>query len=230
MTSDQAHLAVLPARGAGKAVVLVLHGGQEFGTDRVSGWARPYLRMIPLAWAIHRVGRPHGIEVCRLRNRVRGWNAPKLDAVRDGRWALEQIKDRHPDLPIVLVGHSMGGRVALRIADDPSVIGVCALAPWTTEKDWVSPVEGVKVLIAHGTSDVVTRAESSYEFAKRAFEVGTLARVELRGEGHSMVRRPATWHRLVRAFVLDAFGFGPCDPLLADVWDLPPSERLAIAM
>lgn len=219
---------MLPARGTTKAVVLVLHGGGESGTDRVRGWSAPYLRMLPFARAVRRVGRPHGIEVCLLRNRMRGWNRPDLDPVRDGRWALDQIRQRHPDLPVALIGHSMGGRVALRIADDQRIAGVCALAPWTTAKDWVDPVTGRKVVIAHGTRDAVTSAASSNDYAKRAFDISTLARFELPREGHSMIRRARTWNRLVRAFVLDAFGLPHDDPLLTDAWRLPPSERLAI--
>ena len=33
-------------------------------------------------------------------------------------------------MPVVLLGHSMGGRTAVAVADDPSVVGVVALAPW----------------------------------------------------------------------------------------------------
>lgn len=224
------NLKVFPARGATRAVVLVLHGGREVGTDTVRGWSSPYLRMIPFARLAHRIGRAHGVEVCLLRNRVRGWNAPRLDPVSDGRWALERIRDRHPDAPVALVGHSMGGRVGLRIADDDRVVGVCALAPWTTAKDWVEPVAGKRVVIAHGTLDPTTTAESSYEFAKRAMEVSTLARFEIPAEGHAMLRGPAAWNRVVKAFVADAFGLPASDSLLSEAWALPMHDRLATTL
>lgn len=224
------HLKVLPAVDGTRAVVLVLHGGGEVGTGTVRGWSSPYLRMIPFARLAHRAGRAHGVEVCLLRNRVRGWNAPALDPVSDGRWALERIRDRHPDVPVALVGHSMGGRVSLRIADDDRVVGVCALAPWTTAKDWVDPVTGKTVVIAHGTLDATTTPESSSEFAKRAMEVCRLARFEISGEGHAMLRRPAVWNRIVRAFVADAFGLPAADPLLTGAWALPMHERLTISL
>ena len=38
---------------------------------------------------------------------------------------------RAASVPIVLVGHSMGGRAALRAGGDPQVAAVCGLAPWT---------------------------------------------------------------------------------------------------
>lgn len=161
----------------------------------------------------------------------RGWNKPALDPVRDARWALAELQRRHPGRPIVLVGHSMGGRVALRVADDEQVVGVAALAPWTTDKDWVSPIEGVPVLIAHGLGDVVTKPEDSYAYAVRAAAVTDVVRFELGGETHSLVRRSGTWHRLVRAFTLRAFGL-PQDPqdaaVLADGLARTGDERLRV--
>ncbi|MQA60057.1 MAG: alpha/beta fold hydrolase [Actinophytocola sp.] len=219
---------ILPATGETKAVVLVLHGGAENGTGRIRRWSRPYLRMLPFARALRDAGKQHGIEVCLLRNRVRGWNKPDLDPVQDGRWALRRLAEGHPGLPIVLIGHSMGGRVALRVADDPRVVGVCALAPWTTDKDWVSPVEGVNVLIAHGTEDQITTPESSFEYAKRASEVTTVLRFELADEAHAMLRRPKTWTRLVRAFALESLGITQYEPLLASAAQLPSGDRIRL--
>lgn len=228
VTEEAPSLRVMPARGEAKAVVLVLHGGAEASLDRVRGWSGPYLRMLPFARSVHAVGRPHGLEVCMLRNRVRGWNKPALDPVRDCRWALEEVRRRHPDLPMVLFGHSMGGRVALRVADDPRVLGVGALAPWTTDKDWVRPVAGKKVLVAHGTGDIITQPESSYEYARRASEVADVVRFEVAREGHAMVRRPATWTRLVRAFALDTLGISASEPLLRAAWGRPAEDRLRV--
>lgn len=228
VTEEDPGLRVLSARGEARAVVLVLHGGAEASVDRVRSWSGPYLRMLPFARSLHAAGRPHGIEVCVLRNRVRGWNRPALDPVRDCRWALEDVRRRHPGLPMVLFGHSMGGRVALRVADHPGVVGVGALAPWTTEKDRVSPVAGKKVLIAHGTGDIVTKPDSSYEYAQRAGEVAEVVRFELAREGHAMVRRPAMWTRLVRGFALDALGISDSEPLLRAAWSRSAEDRLRV--
>jgi dienelactone hydrolase len=204
VTEDVPHLSLRPARKAVKAVVLVLHGGAERGTGRVRPWRLSYLRMVPIARAISRAGAEHGVEVRLLRNRVYGWNAPNLDPVQDARWALAQIHLDHPGVPVILVGHSLGGRVALRVADDPSVIGVCALAPWTPEDEPVRSVAGKSVLIVHGVQDRVTDPAGSYSFARRAEpEALRVARFELDREGHAMLRRFTWWNRLIRGFILD---------------------------
>jgi pimeloyl-ACP methyl ester carboxylesterase len=188
--------------------------------------------MLPLAKAIHRAAAVHDVEVRLMRNRVDGWNAPELDPVRDARWALEQIRTERRGLPVVLVGHSMGGRVALRVAlrvaDDPSVIGVCALAPWTPSDEPVTSVRGRSVLIVHGTLDRTTNPADSYSFASRA-EPGTarLARFEVTGEGHAMVRRARVWTRLVTAFALDVLVGSAAGPLTS-AWTKQGDERLRI--
>lgn len=221
-------LRVRPARGTAKAVVLVLHGGAEHGSSPVRVWSGAYLRMWSFALAVHAAGRPHGLEVCVLRNRVRGWNKPALDPVQDARWALADVQRRRPGLPVVLVGHSMGGRVALRVADDERVVGVSALAPWTTDKDWVDPVRDVPVLIAHGLVDTITKPEDSYAYAVRASAVTDVVRFELPGESHALVRRTHTWHRLVRAFTLHVLGIPQQDAVLRAGLARTGDERLRV--
>ncbi|GAA5123252.1 alpha/beta hydrolase [Haloechinothrix salitolerans] len=225
-----ASLTVLRARTTVRAVALVLHGGAEHGHERIRPWSHAYLRMVPFARALHRAGRTHGLEVRLVRNRVRGWNKPHLHPVHDARDALAEIRRDHPDVPVVLIGHSMGGRVALRVADDPNVVAVCALAPWTTEKDWVEPVADVRVLIAHGTQDAITSPEASHEYARRADHVTDVVRAEVRREGHALLRRPGIWTRLILEFTLDAAGIETRnrqrEPLLTRAWDLPAPDRL----
>jgi dienelactone hydrolase len=226
---------ILPAvsvhRPAGPvtSVVLVLHGGAERGEGRVRPWKLAYVRMVPLARAIHRAGRKRGVEVRLLRNRVYGWNGGGQSAIADARWALERIREDHPGVPIVLVGHSMGGRVSLQVADDPAVTGVAALAPWTPEGERVDAVAGRSVLIAHGTLDRMTDPAGSYSFARRAEPLTTrLVRFEIGQEGHAMLRRSAVWTRLVCAFALETADGGPRDETLAAARTKPDGERLRI--
>ncbi|HEU5470374.1 MAG TPA: alpha/beta fold hydrolase [Actinophytocola sp.] len=192
-----------------RAVVLVLHGGQEQSRRRAHRLRPAYLRMLPFALDLHRAGRRQGVAVWLLCNRYRGWNRPDLDPVADARWALAGIRLAHPGVPIALVGHSMGGRVALRVADEPDVVAVCALAPWTTEKDHVDQLAGKAVLIVHGASDQVTKPADSLAYAERARVAGVdVRRLELPDEGHSMLRRARVWTLLVRRFVLGALDPG----------------------
>ena len=70
-----------------------------------------------------------GLVTWLLSYRVRGWNGG-AGPVEDARWALEEVRRELGDLPVVLLGHSMGARVAVQAAADPRVVGVVGLAPW----------------------------------------------------------------------------------------------------
>ncbi|MEU4668298.1 alpha/beta fold hydrolase [Amycolatopsis sp. NPDC023774] len=222
-------VSVRRAHGRTRAVALVLHGGAEHGAAAVGPWRLAYLRMVPLARALHRAGRTAGLEVRLVRNRRYGWNAPAEDPVADARWALERIRAEHPGLPVVLVGHSMGGRVVLRVADDPAVVGVCALAPWTPPGEPVDAVAGRAVVMLHGTRDRITSPRDSLAFAERARELAKrLARFDVTGEGHAMIKRPAVWTRLMCAFTREAIDAGETDETLRQAWTRPADERLRL--
>lgn len=222
-------VSVRRANGPARAVALVLHGGAEHGTTRVGPLRPAYLRMVPLAQALHRAGRDAGLEVRLVRNRRYGWNGPAEDPLDDARWALDRIRAERPGLPVVLIGHSMGGRVVLRVADDPAVVGVCALAPWTPQGEPVDAVTGRSVVLLHGTRDRITSPRDSHAFADRARDLAKrLARFEITGEGHAMIKRPAVWTRLVCAFTLETIDVGETDETLRQAWNRPGAERLRI--
>lgn len=184
-----------------RAVVLVLHGGRSTSREPVRDHQLAYLRMRLLSRVLHRSTGGNGMAVWLLRNRVRGWNEPDLDPVLDAEWALEQVTARHPGTPIVLVGHSLGGRAALRVAGHPAVTGVCALAPWTESGDPVQQLADTSVLIAHGSRDRTTSAAAAAEYAERAARHAGSVRFEtVRGSGHAMLRHRRQWDRLVRRF------------------------------
>jgi pimeloyl-ACP methyl ester carboxylesterase len=224
------HLRVRGSRDA-RAVALVLHGGQETSRARTSSLRPAYLRMLPFARDLRRAGRAGGLAVWSLRNRYRGWNAPDLDPVADARWALGEVRRVHPDAPVVLVGHSMGGRVALRVADDPAVSAVCALAPWTPEADPVDQLAGRTVLIAHGDHDTMTEPALSYAYAVRAKAVtDAVCRFEVRDEAHAMLRRAREWHLLVRRFTLGVLGITDMDHVIASALAKPLPGGLGVPL
>ncbi|WP_394617632.1 alpha/beta hydrolase [Lentzea sp. JNUCC 0626] len=196
--------------------MLVLHGGREHGLEPVRRHNLAYLRMVPLARAL----RAPGVEVWTLRYRVRGWNAPRLDPVQDAQWALDRISEQHPGVPIVLVGHSMGGRTALRVAGHPNVVAVCALAPWLVPGEPYEQLSGKALLIAHGDQERMTDPAKSLEFARQAKTVtDRVARFSVVGDGHAMLRRARDWTRLVVSFVHGELGLEPVAPDIANAME-----------
>lgn len=210
------HLSSRDARGAGTGVALVLHGGRVTSREPVTGRQLAVMRVAVLAAALHhRVG-DAGIAVWNLRFGVRGWNGAEASPVADVLWALAQIR-LHTGLPVVLVGHSMGGRAALRAAGEQSVRGVVALAPWLPEGEPIQQVAGRSLVIGHGTADRITDPAASARYAE---SVRPLAKsVELHrvsGDGHAMLRRAGTWNRLiadgVRGILADPLSGEPRTP------------------
>lgn len=200
-------LTVREADGATRGVALVLHGGRSHSYEPVEASHLSPARMVPFARHLHRAGGKHGLAVWTLRNSVRGWNAPEMSPLQDARWALARIHERHPGVPVYLVGHSMGGLTAICVADDPLVHAVVALAPWLSAETPAERVAGRKVLIVHGTNDRWTSPAESLKFAQRAAPLAEELRyVSLAGAGHFMFRRVRLWHNLATGFVLKAYG------------------------
>jgi pimeloyl-ACP methyl ester carboxylesterase len=188
-----------------KAIALVLHGGKETSESPVAARQLAVLRMVPLARHLVAVGAARGLAVWRLRFRYRGWNGDAAHPMEDIDWALRKLRSRHGSAPVVLVGHSMGGRAALRCAGAEGVAGVVGLAPWVPADEPFEQLSGRRVLVVHGSLDRVTSAKSSRElvsairpFADEAIYVG------MRGCGHAMLRRTRLWNQLTSDFVLHA--------------------------
>jgi dienelactone hydrolase len=196
-------LSVRPAAGTTRAVALVLPGGQATSRMPASPRQLAARRMRPFAAALHRAGRDAGLAVWLVRYRYRGWNGPQASPLPDIGWALDEARRRHGDVPVVLLGHSMGGRAALRMGGDRSVRAVLALAPWLPEGEPVGQLAGRRVLIAHGSLDRVTSPRASGAFARRAAAAGAeVTWVEVRGDTHAMLLRYPTWQRLAVRFAL----------------------------
>jgi dienelactone hydrolase len=216
-----------PVTGA----VLVLHGGRPEGHEAADGLRLPYLRMVPFARGVAAAGARRGVDVALLRYRYLGWNAPDLDPVQDARWALRDLRRRHGDVPVVLVGHSMGGRAALRVGGDEGVVGVAGLAPWIERGEPYAHLAGQTVLIAHGDRERMTSPQASRWFAGRVATVSDrVARFEVLGDGHAMLRRAAAWHRLVTGFVLGALGPAPFPESIATAMAAGDPDGLAVPL
>lgn len=183
---------------------LVLHGGRVTSREPVTGSQLAVIRVRLLASALHRRVGGSGIAVWNLRFAVRGWNGVEASPIADVLQALEDIH-RHTDVPVVVVGHSMGGRAALRVAGDPTVRGVVALAPWLPEGEPVRQLAGRSLLIAHGEADRITDPAASARYAERARPVARSVEYHpVARDGHALLRRPLTWDRLIARGVLAA--------------------------
>lgn len=183
-------------------VVVVAHGGRSKGTVPTTAHDPAVLRMIPVAAAIRRAVQENGAAVRRPRFRVRGWNGPEASPVAD----LNQTLDDLADGPVVLVGHSMGGRAVMRAAGHHKVVAVVGLAPWLPPGEPVEQLAGRRVLFVHGTGDRVTSPAETWAYADRAREVTRTATIEVHGTDHAMLRRARLWHHLAADFVRVSLG------------------------
>lgn len=178
---------------APRAVVLALHGGKQTSEQPVDGRSASWKRMAALQRAVTPDLHAAGVSTWLLRYHVRGWNggAP----VTDARWALDQVRREVGDVPVVLLGHSMGGRTAAYVADDPNVVGVVAVAPWWQADDPVAPLRGKRVTAAHGRADKITSARMTQAFLERADSIAAETEFQDMGRvGHYMFRRVSSWN------------------------------------
>jgi len=209
-------LEVRPAPGSTTAVALFCHGGTVASVEPPRERALSLVRMRAVEQFVSAAGAERGLTTGLLRYRVAGWNGMAADAFADVRWSLERVREEHGDVPVVLVGHSMGGRAVLRAGGEPQVRTDCALAPWTPPGEPVAHLRGATVAILHGRGDRWVPAALSAEFAHRAQAAGAhVARFTVAG-GHSMVRRAHLWHTFVRDVVLAGAGLGPQRDDVAD--------------
>jgi alpha-beta hydrolase superfamily lysophospholipase len=202
-------------RGTITGIVLVAHGGQVSSSAPTSALQPAVVRMIPVGVAIRRALRGSGAVVQRPRFRVRGWNGTQASPVGDVNRELDAIAAEFGPVPVVLVGHSMGARAAVRAAGHPAVSAVAGLAPWLPPDEPVVQLAGRPVLLVHGTSDGITSAAETWAFAERAREVTEVAAVEVRGGDHPMLRRARLWHAIAAEFARATLGLPPVDRVLA---------------
>ncbi|MFC7331007.1 alpha/beta hydrolase [Marinactinospora rubrisoli] len=194
-----------------RAVVLLVHGGLENSTGGTWMWEPAVLRMVPFAWALARAGRGRGLAVLRLRLRVRGWNAA-ADPVVDVRAALGDVRRRFGAVPVVLAGHSLGGRAVVRAAGEDGVRGVLGLAPWLPRGEPVAQLRGRHLLVANGVFDLHTPPAEARAYLRRARAVAASASylpVDL--DGHPMLR-VRRWNAVAVAFTGAVLGWRDAFP------------------
>lgn len=191
----------IPAQA--RAIALVLHGGAPHSTDPLDGRSLSWRRGRALARHLAAVVTSDDIGVLLLRYRVRGWNdghGPLPSPVVDARWALDEIARTH-DLPVAVLGHSMGARTGVAVADHPAVRGVVALAPWLPPDDPIAPLSGKMLRAAHGRLDRITSARATRAYVARATEVADAEFTDMGAVGHYLLRRVPLWNAYAAASV-----------------------------
>ncbi|MEU7406652.1 alpha/beta hydrolase [Streptomyces sp. NPDC044948] len=185
-----------------RAAVLVLHGGRAESRSAARPWQLAALRMRPFLRALEAATGRDDVLLARVRYRSRGWNGAAAEPLADTRRALAGLRALVGDVPVVLLGHSMGGRAALRAADAAPVRGVVALAPWCPPGEPVAQLRGRDLFVLHGTRDRVTDPGESAAYVLRARAAGARAGMVLLDRGdHAMLRHRAQWHRTATAAV-----------------------------
>ncbi|MFD0022889.1 alpha/beta hydrolase [Streptomyces sp. NPDC058382] len=207
-----------------EAAVLLLHGGRETGTGAPPPGPLnlPGVRMRPFAHALGRA-LPGDVLVRAVRYGHRGWNGSRADPLHDTVRALDALREGMGEIPVVLLGHSMGGRAALQAAGHPLVRAVVGLAPWCPDGDPVGQLADRDVVLVHSTTDRVTSPAASRTLTARARAAGARScLVTVQGSDHAMLRRAPAWHRLSTALVTGLLGRAPLPGPVADALRLPP--------
>ncbi len=183
--------AELRISGTGSDAVVCVNGGGRAETPGT--WSST------IEWLVERLT-PLFPGLCfgEVRYRVKSWRRLDL-CVED---ALAAIAALEPERTLLL-GFSMGGAVSVRIAAEPSVVGVLALAPWLPEELDLAPLEGKRLAIVHGSLDSPlpgipgVTARSSRRAYERAVSLGIDASYTvIQGGLHGAAVR-APWGRTV---------------------------------
>ena len=171
-----------------------------------------------------------GLSLWLLRFGVRGWN-PASDRepspVPDARWALGEVTREHPGVPIVLLGHSMGARTAVHVADHPVSSASSALAPWFEPRDPVDALAGRHLVAGHGSRDRITSARMTQEYVDRARAVAASAEfVDIGPLGHYMLPTSPRWNRFALRSTLEVLDRADTAGRTGDLAGSPRSDRL----
>ncbi|MEU5253987.1 alpha/beta fold hydrolase [Streptomyces longwoodensis] len=183
-----------------RAAIITLHGGRTDSYQTSRPWHLAALRMRPVLRAAASATSLDDVVLARVRYRHRGWN--HADPVHDACRALDELRQTVGAVPTVLIGHSMGGRAALRAASHPQVRGVLALAPWLPPGEPAGQLSGKHAVVVHGAGDRVTSPRASADYVQRARAAGARAgMIVVRDGDHAMLRRSGLWHRTVATLV-----------------------------
>ena len=194
VTLDDPHWTRYDAGVRPDALVVMLHGGKDRSQQVVDTRSLSWRRTASMQRDIARRFQEAGASTWLLRFTERGWNGG-TDRIEDARRALDDVRRALGEIPVVLLGHSMGGRTAVHVADHPNVRGVVALAPWLPRGESVAALAGKRLYAAHGRRDRITSARATAAYVQRAAEVADVAELRDMGPlGHYLLRGRRTWN------------------------------------
>jgi pimeloyl-ACP methyl ester carboxylesterase len=177
-----------------RALILMLHGGKDRSHDAVGGRSLSWRRSALMQREIALMAREADVSVWLLRFGTRGWNGG-TGRIAEARRALAEVRRELGDVPVCLLGHSMGARAAVHLADDPNVRGVVALAPWLPAGESVAALAGKHLRAAHGRRDRITSFRATAAYVERAKAVAASAELHDMGPvGHYLLRDRAAWN------------------------------------
>lgn len=148
-----------------------------------------------------------------VRYRIKSWK--RLDLCIEDAAAAVGVAVTEGAREIALLGFSMGGAVAIGIADQPAVSTVIGLAPWIPDRMDVSPLDGKRFAVVHGGLDAwipgipgvsprhtlrgIDQIRERGVEASHTLISGAVHGVALHGPGASLVPLPRAhrWTRLV---------------------------------
>ena len=171
--------------GGSSGAVVCVNGGRSGEVE--GSWSAS------LEWLVDRLApRFPGLLFAEVRYRIRSWRR-LASCVDDARAAIEAVRPGRS----LLLGFSMGGAVAVSVADDPSVERVLGLAPWLPDRLALEPLRGRRLDVLHGSLDRAfpgipgVTPESSRRGFERARALGVDGSYELiSGALHAIALRP----------------------------------------
>jgi pimeloyl-ACP methyl ester carboxylesterase len=171
--------------GEGPLAVVCMNGGQ--GGEVAGTWSAS------VEWLVSRL-RPRFPELRfgELRYRVKSWRRLPW-CMEDARAAVGAAGGERT----LLVGFSMGGAVAIGVADEPSVETVVGLAPWIPDRLDLDSLRGRRLAVIHGQLDRYLPGVPgvSARHSRAGFERARALGVEgdytvIRGGVHGLAVRP----------------------------------------
>ena len=127
--------------GDGPLAVVCMNGGQ--GGEVAGTWSAT------IEWLVARLQpRFPGLRFAELRYRIKSWRRLPW-CMEDARAAIEATGGERT----LLIGFSMGGAVAIGVADEPSVETVVGLAPWIPDRLDLEPLRGRRLAVIQGGLD-----------------------------------------------------------------------------